>query len=216
MSTKKNESPANLCVIDARAFYLHIYEPTKAAGAAKAKYNGQFAWPKTDKATTAIVVSAFNAALKIGKEKGHIPQTAIFKPTEIIKDGDKPTENGTSRGKEYEGMWYVSAKSDNIPGIAFLNDQKIMVESVSTKDVQSGDYVKVQISVYAFPSDKEKGISCGIAVALNNVLRVKIGQRLAGGGQDLKTAFSEFVGSDEDDLGLDDFDLEDDDDDLAF
>lgn len=210
-TTKKEPAPANKCVIDCRGFYLHIYQPTKAIGSNKPKYNGQFAWPQSDKATTGKVVAAFNYALKVGKEKGTIPANAVFKPTEIIKNGNTPTKNGTPRGPEYKDMYYVSAKSDGIPGIAYLNDQKGLVSSINEKDVMSGDNLKIEIGVYCYPADKEKAIACGIAVALNHVVRVSIGERLVGGAGKIEDAFPEFAAASKEDIGFgDDFGLGDD------
>ena len=72
----------------------------------------------------------------------------------------------------YAGCWFLNANSDKAPGIVDVNAQPILDRS----EVYSGCYGRVSISFYAFNTNGNRGIACG----LNNVQKLRDGEPLGG------------------------------------
>ena len=70
-------------------------------------------------------------------------------------------------------MMFINATSNRRPGIVDRHVQPIL----DREEVYSGCYCNVSVNFYAFSVDVNKGIAAG----LNNIQKVKDGERLAGG-----------------------------------
>ena len=72
----------------------------------------------------------------------------------------------------YKGAYFVNANSATAPGIVDADRQPIL----DTSEVYSGVYGRASINFYAFNSNGNKGIACG----LNNLQKIRDGEPLGG------------------------------------
>lgn len=150
-----------------RFSYANVWEPRAMEGSDRAKYSVSILIPKTDSATLSRVTEAIGTALKEGIAKlgGKIPPT--WKSP--LRDGDTERPDNP----EYAGHMFVNANSDNRPGIVDINLNPI----IEREDFYSGCYGRASINFYAFNTNGNKGVACG----LNNLQKLADGERLSGG-----------------------------------
>ena len=170
---------------DTRLSYEHVWEPVSINGG-NLKYSVSALIPKTDIVTVEKIHKAMDAAYHEGeaKLKGNgktvPPMSAIKLP---LRDGDLERPDDPA----YAGMWFVNANTDKAPGIVDLARNPILDRS----EVYSGCYCRVSISFYAFNSNGNRGIAC----SLNNLQKVRDGERLGGRA----SAEEDFAGLDDED-----------------
>jgi len=146
------------------------------------KYSCDILIPKSDAANIARVNRAIAAAHKDGldgKWAGVAP--AQFK-NPALKDGDGPRPNGEPHSEAYHGHLYVSAKSDSKPGVFRYVGKKIdgtpdFEPITDTTAVYSGCFCYVNVTFYAY---NHKTGGKGIAVGLNDIVKIQDGEPLAG------------------------------------
>ena len=90
----------------------------------------------------------------------------------------------------YAGCYFINANSATAPGIVDADRQPILERS----EVYSGVYGRASINLYAFNSNGNKGIACG----LNNLQKISDGEPLGG-----KSRAEDDFASDDDDEFLD-------------
>ena len=141
--------------------------------------------PKSDTKTVTAVKNAIQAAYEEGqsKLKGNsksVPAlTAIKTP---LRDGDAERPDDEA----YKDCYFINANSATAPGIVDAARNPIIEHS----EVYSGVYGRASINFYAFNSNGNKGIACG----LNNLQKISDGEPLGG-----KTrAEDDFADEDED------------------
>ena len=155
---------------DSRLTYEHVWEPVSINGG-NPKYSTGVLIPKTDAETVGKIRKAIEAAYHEGESKlkgsGKTvpPMSAIKLP---LRDGDLERPDDPA----YAGMWFVNANTDHAPGIVDLACNRILDRS----EVYSGCYCRVSLSFYAFNSNGNRGIACG----LNNIQKVRDGEPLGG------------------------------------
>ena len=141
--------------------------------------------PKSDTKTVTAVKNAIQAAYEEGqsKLKGNskfVPAlTAIKTP---LRDGDAERPDDEA----YKDCYFINANSATAPGIVDAARNPIIEHS----EVYSGVYGRASINFYAFNSNGNRGIACG----LNNLQKISDGEPLGG-----KTrAEDDFADEDED------------------
>ena len=150
--------------------YVTVWEP-KAINGGTPKYSISLIIPKDDKETIDKVNAAILAAYKEGeaKLKGNgrsvPPLTAIKNP---LRDGDIERPDDPA----YANAYFINANSATPPGIVDANRQEIFDHS----EVYSGVYGRASITFYAFNSNGNRGIACG----LNNLQKLRDGEPLGG------------------------------------
>jgi hypothetical protein len=147
-----------------RLSYANVWEPKSINGGAE-KYSVSIIIPKSDKKTIAAINAAVDAAIEEGLAKfgGKKPNKAAIKLP--LRDGD------TERDDEaYADSYFVNANSQTPPQIVDQNVNPIMNRS----EIYSGVYARVSINFYAFNSNGNKGVACG----LGNIQKVRDGQPL--------------------------------------
>ena len=165
-----------------RLSYANVWEP-KSINGGEPKYSCSIIIPKSDGATIDAINSAIEAAIKegVGKFGGKIPNKAALKLP--LRDGD------TERDDEaYANSYFVNANSKTAPQIVDQKVQPIMDRS----EVYSGVYARVSLSFYAFNSNGNRGVACG----LGNIQKVREGEPLGG----RTNAADEFTTLDDDDF----------------
>ena len=166
--------------------YANVWDPKSINGGAP-KYSVSLIIPKTDTATLEKIRAAIQAAYEEGesKLKGNgksvPPLTALKTP---LRDGD--TERPDDEA--YANSYFINANSSTAPGIVDAARQPIIDRS----EVYSGVYGRASINFYAFNSNGNKGIACG----LNNLQKIRDGEPLGG----KSSAESDFDTEDDDDF----------------
>ena len=152
-----------------RLSYANIWEPRSINGG-DPKYSASLIFPKTDKANLAKIKSAVEAAKEAGKSK-------LANKKGVIPSGIKmPLRDGDERDDEaYEGCYFVNANSseNHPPRVVDRHVNPIMDQD----EVYSGCYANVSVNFFAFNTNGNLGIACG----LGNIQKVKDGERLSGG-----------------------------------
>ena len=85
-----------------------------------------------------------------------------------LRDGDVERPDDEA----YAGHWFVNANSNTAPGVVDINRQSIM----DISEIYSGVYARVSLSLYAFNSNGNRGIACG----LQNIQKIRDGESLGG------------------------------------
>lgn len=155
---------------DARWSYANIWEAKSINGGAP-KFSVSLIIPKSDTRTVEKIKVAIEAAYKEGesKLKGNgrsVPALSAIKNP--LRDGD--TERPDDEA--YANSYFINANSATAPGIVDANCSPILERS----EVYSGVYGRASISFYAFNSNGNKGIACG----LNNLQKLRDGEPLGG------------------------------------
>lgn len=149
-----------------RFSYFHGWEPVSINGGAE-KYSVSVLIPKDDKATIDAIHKAVDAAIEEGISKfgGKKPNKDAIKLP--LRDGDAERDD-----EAYKGHYFVNANSTNPPQIVDKAVQPILDRS----EVYSGCYGRVSLNFYAFNSNGNKGIACG----LGNIQKLRDGEPLGG------------------------------------
>ena len=187
MSNVKNANPMKVITgTNTRWSYANVWEP-KSINGGTPKYSVSLIIPKSDTKTIAKIQAAIEAAYKEGeaKLKGNgrsVPALSVLKTP--LRDGD--TERPDDEA--YADAYFINANSASAPGIVDADRQPIIDRS----EVYSGVYGRASINFYAFNSNGNKGIACG----LNNLQKIKDGEPLGGKSR----AEDDFASEDEDDF----------------
>jgi hypothetical protein len=169
--TKKFVNPTKVITgPETRWSYCNAWEP-KAINGGTPKYSVSLIIPKSDTKTIEKVRAAIQAAYEEGasKLKGNgksVPALSVLKTP--LRDGD--TERPDDEA--YANAYFINANSAAAPGIVDADRQPIIDHS----EVYSGVYGRASINFYAFNSNGNKGIACG----LNNLQKIKDGEPLGG------------------------------------
>jgi len=164
--------------------YANVWEP-KSINGGSPKYSVSLIIPKSDTKTVTAVKNAIQAAYDEGqsKLKGNsksVPTLSAIKNP--LRDGDAERPDDEA----YKDSYFINANSATAPGIVDATRQLILERS----EVYSGVYGRASINFYAFNSNGNKGIACG----LNNLQKISDGEPLGG-----KTrAEDDFADEDED------------------
>ncbi len=153
---------------DTRWSYANVWEPRSINGGAP-KFSVSLIIPKTDTVTIAKIRKAIQAAYEEGQSKlkgtsKHMPELEELKLP--LRDGDKERREDPT----YAGCMFINANSDIAPGIVDADRQPILEHS----EVYSGVYGRASITLYAFNSNGNRGIACG----LNNLQKIRDGKPL--------------------------------------
>lgn len=162
-----NERKTKVITGTVRLSYAHVWEPQSINGGDE-KYSVSLIIPKSDKATISKIRAAIDAAIEEGVAKfgGKKPNKATLKLP--LRDGD--TER--PEDEAYKDSYFVNANSKTPPQIVDTRVQPIL----DRNEVYSGCYARVSITFYAFNSNGNKGIACG----LGNIQKVRDGESLGG------------------------------------
>ncbi len=167
----KNANPMKVITgPDTRWSYANVWE-AKSINGGTPKFSVSLIIPKSDTRTLNKIKAAIEAAYKEGegKLKGNgktvPPLSSIKQP---LRDGDieRPDDEA------YANAYFVNANSATAPGIVDSNLDPILERS----EVYSGVYGRASINFYAFNSNGNKGIACG----LNNLQKIRDGKSLGG------------------------------------
>ena len=156
--------------VNTRWSYVNAWEPKSINGGAP-KYSVSLIIPKSDTKTIEKIQAAIQAAYDEGqgKLKGNgksVPALSVLKTPLLDGDAERPDDEA------YADSYFINANSGTAPGIVDADRQPILERS----EVYSGVYGRASINFYAFNSNGNKGIACG----LNNLQKIKDGEPLGG------------------------------------
>lgn len=172
----KQPEPTKVVTGKVRLSYANVWEP-KSINGSEPKYSVSVMIPKSDKVTVTKINTAIEAAIQagIGKFGGKLPSKAMLKLP--LRDGD------TERTDEaYAGSYFINANSKTAPQIVDRDRQEIM----DRREVYSGCYARVSLNFYAFNTNGNRGVACG----LGNIQKLTDGEPL-GGHSDAATDFAD-------------------------
>ena len=170
--------------IKTRWSYANVWQ-AKSINGGTPKYSVSLIIPKSDTKTVTAVNNAIQAAYEEGqsKLKGNsksVPALSAIKNP--LRDGDVERPDDAA----YQDSYFINANSATAPGIVDAARNPIIEHS----EVYSGVYGRASINFYAFNSNGNRGIACG----LNNLQKISDGEPLGG-----KTrAEDDFADEDED------------------
>ena len=156
--------------IDTRWSYANVWEAKSIQGSTP-KFSVSLIIPKSDKKTLAKIKAAIESAYKEGESKlkgtgKTVPALSTLKTP--LRDGDTERPDDPA----YANAYFVNANSATAPGIVDKTCQPIIDRS----EVYSGVYGRASINFYAFNSNGNRGIACG----LNNLQKIRDGEPLGG------------------------------------
>lgn len=153
-----------------RFSYVNVFE-ARALEGGEAKYSVTLLIPKSDTETYNKIINAMNKTLNDSVAdvfKGVMPSNPKFP----IYDGDGIRPSGEPFGDECKGHWVITANSKEKPEVVDVACNPIMSKS----DFYSGCYGRASIVFFAYNTNGNKGIGCG----LNNLQKLEDGQALSG------------------------------------
>ena len=150
--------------------YANVWDAKSINGGAP-KYSVSLIIPKSDTKTVEKIQGAIKAAYEEGqsKLKGNgksVPALSVIKTP--LRDGDAERPDDEA----YKNSYFINANSATAPGIVDADRNPILERS----EVYSGVYGRASISLYAFNSNGNRGIVCG----LNNLQKITDGEPLGG------------------------------------
>lgn len=150
---------------EVRFSYVNVFEP-KSINGSDEKYSVSLLIDKRDTKTIETIERAIEAAKQAGVAKfgGKIPPVLKLP----LRDGD--TERPDD--ENYAGKMFVNANCKTKPGLIEKNGMEI----IDATEFYSGCYGKASVTFYAFNSNGNKGIACG----LNNIMKTRDGEPLGG------------------------------------
>lgn len=156
--------------VNTRWSYVNAWEAKSINGGAP-KFSVSLIIPKSDTKTIEKIQAAIQAAYEEGqgKLKGNgksVPALAVLKTP--LRDGDAKRLDDEA----YADAYFINANSATAPGTVDADRNPILDRS----EVYSGVYGRASINFYAFNSNGNKGIACG----LNNLQKIRDGEPLGG------------------------------------
>ena len=151
--------------------YLTVNEPKVPLGGGTPKYSVSLIIPKSDTVTVEKIKAAIQAAYDEGqsKLKGSskvVPALEDLKTP--LRDGDKERKGDDA----YKNSYFINANSTTKPGVVDADRNPILDSS----ELYSGIIGRASINFYAFNSNGNRGIACG----LNNLQKLADGTPLGG------------------------------------
>ena len=145
--------------------------PQKTSAVVPSAPKGRPARRARDQSAVKRIEAAIEAAYTEGQAKlkgtgKSVPALSTLKTP--LRDGDLERPDDVA----YKNAFFINANSSTAPGIVDADRQPI----IDTSEVYSGVYGRASISFYAFNSNGNKGIACG----LNNLQKIRDGELLGG------------------------------------
>lgn len=189
MATTDNKPNTKVITGKVRFSYLHVWQPEAIGDSDDKKYSVSLIIPKDDKETVKKINEAIKAATAAGKDSkfsGKVPSNLKLP----LRDGDADRPDDEA----YKNAYFLNASCRTKPGVVDKNLNPILDQD----EVYSGCFGRASVTFYAFNTNGNKGIACG----LNNLQKLTDGEPLGG----RSTAESDFgdgfkaIADDDDDL----------------
>lgn len=209
-TTAKKANPARIVTGKVRLSFTYLKEPDEDDNGNLA-YRSMILIPKSDKVTIKKMQIAIQAAtIKFAKGDKAKAAKLLKHPKwhKPIRNPDNEDEESYG-GEQYEGMFFLTAKNKDRPGLLLKNGTRVDSLDMIDKHFYSGAFVNCSLSFFPYDQKGNKGVG----VYLNNIIKNSDGERLDG-RVSAEDELSEFIdesdtsgleGLDDDlDMGLDD------------
>jgi len=159
-----------------RLSYANLLVAKAIGDSSEEKYSVSLIISKEDKETLKALKEAIAQAKEEGKVKLGGKVTSALKIP--LRDGDEERPDDDA----YANSYFMNCNSKTKPKvyefIKFTTDGKVKAKPIDSEDdVYSGMFACVSVNFYAYNTNGNKGIACG----LGNVLKTDDGERLGGG-----------------------------------
>lgn len=137
--------------------YLNVNEPKTPLGGGTPKYSVSLIIPKSD----TVTVEKIRAAIKAAYEEGQSKLKGSSKSVPALEDIKTPLRDGDKDRKgddAYKNAYFVNANSTSKPGVVDADKQPIL----DTSELYSGIIGRASINFYAYNSNGNRGIACGL------------------------------------------------------
>ena len=151
--------------------YLTVNEPRLPYGGGTPKYSVSLIIPKSDTET----IKRINKAIKAAYEEGQSRLKGTGKFVPALEDLKTPLRDGDKERPEdaaYANAYFLNASSTTKPGVVDAQCNPI----IDPSELYSGIIGRASINFYAFNTNGNRGIACG----LNNLQKLKDGTPLGG------------------------------------
>lgn len=166
-----------------RASYANVWEPAPSPSG-DMKYSISMIFPK-DTDLTAVKKAIEDCVIDaLGSDKSKWPK-GLKNP---LRDGDTDRDS-----PEYQNSFFLNAGSKNQPGIVGPNVQPLL----DRDEFYSGCYARATINFFYYDKNGNRGVGVG----LNNLMKVKDGERFDG-RRTAEDDFSSFVVADQSNSGF--------------
>ena len=150
-----------------RLSYEHLWEPVAVNDGDDKKYSASFIIPKSDKKTNKMIEDAIEAALETGVSS----KWGVKRPKNLklpLRDGDEERDDAA-----YENSMFVNANCTTKYRPFIVDREK---RPITDEDaVYSGCYGLAVINFYAFDSNGNRGVACG----LSGFMKVRDGEPMS-------------------------------------
>lgn len=183
---------SRLVIKNVRLSYANIWEPKSMQGDpdGKKRYSASLIISKDDTKTIKAIQKAIEEAKTEGKSKLANKNGAIPKNIKLpLRDGDEDRPEDEA----YAGCMFLNANAsaDHAPKIVDRSVEPIL----DRVEVYSGCYANVSVTFFAFNTQGNVGIGCG----LGNIQKVRDGEHLTG-ERSAEEDFEDLGGDDDDDF----------------
>ena len=170
MSNNANYNNSKVVTGKVRFSYVNVFE-AKSINGSTPKYSVSLIIPKDDTNTLKKIEAAIEAAYKNGESKlkgtgRTVPALSVIKTP--LRDGDLERPDDEA----YANSFFINTNATRKPGVVDTSLNPIM----DPEEVYSGCYGRASINFYAFNSNGNKGIACG----LGNIQKIADGEPLGG------------------------------------
>jgi len=181
-----DKMPSKQMFVSGRVSYVNVFKPRNPpkGQTGDPKYSLAVLIPKSDKAQVNAIKSTILELAKdaFGPTAGKLIEGGKVKS--IFRDGDlEETRQG------YGGHYFFNASAARKPGLVDKNRQPID----DPEQFYSGAFAQVSVTFYAYDAAGSKGVSAG----LNNIRKIKDGDRLDGRKDAASEEWPEAEGDDE-------------------
>ncbi len=175
---KTNETGTGVRIGEVRIMYAHVFSPRRNEDGTDGKFGCCAVWSKDNAAINALTNGGVTAAKAGAKDKG-IKLPANCKTP--IRDGDLDHPDDP----DFAGCYFMNVSAQKKPGLYVRQEDGTIVPALDDEDIYSGCYAVMTLNFYAYDHSGNKGVAAG----LNNLMKVRDGERLSGGS----TAQSDFA-----------------------
>lgn len=157
---------------EVRFSYVNVFSKRPGPEGTDGKYSVCVIIPKTNKEAVELFKQAFQNAAQLGKTTkwgGKLPAKVQLP----LHDGDEERPDDPA----FENCWYFNCSSKNAPGVRVKDELGQVVEALDDSDFYSGCYGAVTVNLFPYSASG----NVGVGVGLNNVIKLKDGERLSGG-----------------------------------
>jgi len=161
---------------ESRLSYVHLFEPAKDPGGRMVR-STSILIPKSDATSVQELFKSVQDVLAMAVNGGYFKQEEVASLHNPIYDGDEHVKIG-KRGPEYEGYFYLNAKSTRPIAISkqiAVPGGHDVVQIIDPDELYSGCWARCALSFFAFDN-----VTRGIAVGINGVMKVRDDDRLDG------------------------------------